>query len=217
MSFSASSLGVKAMDPATKKTLTNTFITVGVMQVIAAASCWLAMALLPPFGVVGSLVALVLMIVVLVLIHVFKNSALGLVMLAVFAIISGSSLSPLLTSYLSSPGMTSVLYETLALTAAASFGAAGYAISTRKDFSFMGGALFAGLIVLLVASLLGMFFSSPLLHLAIGVGGSILFLLYLLYDVSRIVNRHETNYVTAAVDVYLDILNLFLSLLRLRD
>lgn len=206
--------GVQSLTPSAKKTLVNTFGTVGIMQLIAAATCWTTMGVIPPMSIVGSLVGFVVMTLLVMGIHMAKNSALGVVLLGVFAAFSGAIVSPLIGAYLSSPELTSVLYQALGLTAAASFGASAYAIISRRDFSFMGAFLFAGLLVLIVAGLLNLFITSSALSMVIGVVGSILFLLYLLLDVSRIVNGHETNYVSASISVYLDIFNLFLSILR---
>jgi modulator of FtsH protease len=86
---------------------------------------------------------------------------------------------------------------------------------TRKDFSFMGKFLFIGLIVLIVASLVGMFWHVPGLHLAISAAAVLLFSAYILFDVSRIINGGETNYVMATLNLYLDIYNIFVHLLNL--
>jgi len=86
---------------------------------------------------------------------------------------------------------------------------------TKRDFSFMGKFLFIGLILLIVASLANLFFQIPALSLTISAVAVLLFSAYILFDVSRIVNGGETNYVMATLSLFLDIYNLFVSLLNL--
>ena len=90
-----------------------------------------------------------------------------------------------------------------------------YVLVSRRDFSFMGGFLFVGLIVALVASLAAMFFSVPGLHVAVSAMVVMLMSGFILYDTSSILHGGETNYIMATVALYLDIFNLFTSLLQL--
>ena len=101
------------------------------------------------------------------------------------------------------------------MTAVIFFALAGYATATKKDFSFMGKFLFIGLILLVVASLANLFFQIPALSLTISSIAVLLFSAYILFDVSRIVNGGETNYVMATMSLFLNIYNLFTSLLHL--
>ena len=102
-------------------------------------------------------------------------------------------------------GGTSIIFLTLA----------GIATTTKKDFSFMGKFLMIGIILLIVASLANIFFQIPALALALSGVGVLLFSGFILYDVSRIVNGGETNYVMATLGLYMSIYNLFTSLLHL--
>ena len=86
---------------------------------------------------------------------------------------------------------------------------------TKKDFGFLGNFLFVGLILLVVASIANLFFQVPAISLAISAVGVLIFSMYLLFDVSRIVNGGETNYIMATMAIYLDIYNLFISLLNI--
>ncbi|CAG0942716.1 partial Modulator of FtsH protease YccA, partial [Anaerolineae bacterium] len=95
------------------------------------------------------------------------------------------------------------------------FGLATLATVTKKDFSFMGKFLFIGLILLIVASLANIFLAIPALSLTISAMAVLIFSAYILYDVSRIVHGGETNYVMATLGLYLNIYNLFVSLLQL--
>jgi len=100
-------------------------------------------------------------------------------------------------------------------TATIFFALATLATVSKKDFSFMGKFLFIGLILLIVASLANIFFQIPALSLTISAVAVLIFSAFILVDVSRIVNGGETNYVTATLALYLDIYNLFTSLLNL--
>jgi modulator of FtsH protease len=100
-------------------------------------------------------------------------------------------------------------------TALVFFGLSGYVLTTKKDFSFMGGFLLVGLIVAVVASIANIFLGIPALSLA--VSAAIVFIMsgFILYDTSRIINGGETNYIRATVSMYLNIYNLFTSILHL--
>ena len=95
------------------------------------------------------------------------------------------------------------------------FRSAGIATTTKKDFSFMGKFLMVGIILLIVASLANIFFQIPAMALALSAIGVLIFSGFILYDVSRIVNGGETNYVMATLGLYMSIYNLFTSLLQL--
>ena len=95
------------------------------------------------------------------------------------------------------------------------FGLSGYALTTRKDFSFLGGFLMIGLIVAIVASIANIFFAIPAMSLAISAGIVLIMSGLILFDTSRIINGGETNYIRATVSLYLNIYNLFVSLLHL--
>ena len=100
-------------------------------------------------------------------------------------------------------------------TGAVFFGMATVATVTKRDFSFMGRFLFVGMIALVVAMFANMFFQIPALALALSTLAIVIFSLYLLHDLSRIVTGGETNYVMATTGVYLSLLNIFVNLLQL--
>jgi FtsH-binding integral membrane protein len=101
------------------------------------------------------------------------------------------------------------------MTAAIFFAMAAIATVTKRDFAFLGKFLFVGLIVLIVASLANLFFQVPAVSLTISAVAVLLFSMYLLHDVSRIVRGGETNYITATLNLFLDVYNIFISLLQL--
>jgi len=105
--------------------------------------------------------------------------------------------------------------QALGATALVFFALSGYALTTKKDFSFLGGFLLVGLVVAVVAGIANIFFMVPAVSLAISA--AIVFIMsgFILFDTSRIVNGGETNYIRATVSMYLNIYNLFTSILHL--
>ena len=105
--------------------------------------------------------------------------------------------------------------EALGATALVFFALSAYALTTKKDFSFMGGFLVVGLVVVLVAAIANIFFAVPAVSLAISA--AIVFIMsgFILFDTSRIIHGGETNYIRATVSLYLNIYNLFTSILHL--
>jgi modulator of FtsH protease len=144
-----------------------------------------------------------------------KNSGLGVALLLGFTFFMGLMLSRILQVALGlSNGGTLVAMAGVG-TSAIFFTLAGIATVTKKDFSFMGKFLFVGVIVLLLAMVANIFFQIPALALTISAVAVLLFSAYILYDVSRIVTGGETNYVSATLALYLDVYNVFVSLLNL--
>ena len=127
----------------------------------------------------------------------------------------GASLGPMLSYYLSMPNGPSLVLQALGGTAVVFFGLSAYALTTRKDFSFMGGFLMVGLIVALVAMIANIFLAIPALSLTISAAVVMIMSGLILFDTSRIVNGGETNYIRATVSLYLNVYNLFIHLLHL--
>jgi modulator of FtsH protease len=129
-----------------------------------------------------------------------------------FTGVSGLTLGPVMLVY-----NAAVIQEALVLTVVIFGGLTLYVVTSKKDFSFLSGFLFTGLIVVIVGSLLnGFFFQSPAADFIIAAGGVILFSGFILYDTSNILRRYDVeDYTSATLALYLDILNLFLFLLRL--
>ena len=144
-----------------------------------------------------------------------KDSGMGVVLLLAFTFFMGVMLSQILSVALGMTNGGALIAMAGSATAAIFFSLAMYTSVSKRDFSFMGNFLFAGLILLIIASLANMFLAIPAMAIAISAIGALLFTGYLLFDLSRIVNGGETNYITATLAVYLDIYNLFVSLLNL--
>ncbi len=143
------------------------------------------------------------------------NSAAGIGVVFSFTGLLGFGLGPTIGHYLSVPGGSQIVMTALGGTGVIFLGLSGYALTTRRDFSFMGGFLFMGLLVILGAALANIFFAIPALSLALSAGIVMLFSGFILYDTGRMVNGGETNYIHATVSLYISILNIFTSLLHL--
>ena len=132
----------------------------------------------------------------------------------------GFTLGPIINMYLATANGASIVMQAMGLTGLIFFSLSGYVLVTKKDFSFMGGFLFTGLMVVIGAVLLmwgasffGYYMSGA--HLAISSAIVLLMSGFILYDHSRIINGGETNYIMATVSLYVSIYNLFTSLLHL--
>jgi modulator of FtsH protease len=144
-----------------------------------------------------------------------RNSALGVVLLLAMTFILGWWLGPLLAVALALKNGPQLVGMAAIGTGAIFFIMAGIATTVKKDFSFMGKFLFVGMIVALLAIIANMFLQIPALALTISAMVVVVFALFLLHDVSRIVNGGETNYIMAATGCYISLFNIFANLLHL--
>jgi len=144
-----------------------------------------------------------------------RNSIWGVVALLGFTFVAGVFLGPILQVALHFRNGAQLVGLAAGGTGIIFFSLATLASTSKRDFSFMGKFLFIGLILLIVASLANMFFQIPALSLTISAIAVMVFSAYILFDVSRIVQGGETNYVMATLALYLDIYNLFINLLNL--
>lgn len=140
----------------------------------------------------------------------------NLIMLFAFTAFEG-----VLVGAVSSMYATSIVVTAFAITAAMTTALCGYALTTKDDFTTKGGMLISCLFALLIASVMGIFFHTPLLELGISFGGAILFSAFIVYDVQKMMGGNHKfsispdEYVFAAIGIYLDIINLFLHILRI--
>ena len=148
------------------------------------------------------------------LMYARKNAKLALILLFAFTFISGLVLGPTLARYIGA-GMGNVITQAFLMTTVAFGGLSVFAMNTKRDFSAMGKFLFIALIVIVVASLINIFVGSSMLSLAVSGAGALIFSGYILYDTQNIIRGAYDSPVLAAVSLYLDILNLFISLLHI--
>ena len=145
----------------------------------------------------------------------YRNSGIGVALLLLMTGLMGLFLGPLLNVALSMRNGVQLVGYAAVGTGAIFLAMGTIAATTKRDFSFMGKFLFVGMIALLVAMLANMFLQIPALALTISTLVIVVFSLFLLYDLNRIVRGGETNYVMATTGVYISLLNIFSSLLQL--
>lgn len=195
------------------KVLKNTYLLLSATLVVSAIAAGVSMAMGLGRGtaLIMSLVAFGLLFVV----HKQADKANGIFWIFAFTGLLGASLGPLLNYYAAMPNGSSLIMQALGGTGVIFFALSGYVLNTKKDFSYMGGFLMVGLIVAIVAAVANIFFQIPALSLAISSAIVVIMSGLILYDTSRIINGGETNYIRATVSLYLNIYNLFTSLLHL--
>ncbi|MBL1262185.1 Bax inhibitor-1/YccA family protein [Candidatus Methylomicrobium oryzae] len=199
---------------ATNKMLRNTYMLLSMTLLFSAMTTGLSMMLnLPHPGVVVTLVAY---FGLLFLTTKLRNSAWGL--LSIFALTGfmGLTLGPIINLYLHAfTNGNQLVMMALGGTGAIFLGLSAYALTSRKDFSFMRGFLLVGVLVAFLAGLGAIFFTIPALSLAVSAMFIVLMSGMILFQTSTIVHGGETNYIMATVSLYVSIYNLFLSLLQL--
>lgn len=159
--------------------------------------------------------AVILEFILLFGLFMAKNKTpLNLVLLFAFTFLTGFTLSPTLAIFISK-NMGYVIGEAFGLTAIAFIALTIFAMNTKRDFTTMGKMLFIALIVMVVAGIANIFLQLPLLQLAIASFGAILFSFFILHDTQNIIRGNITSEIEAAVALYLDFLNLFVSLLQI--
>lgn len=145
----------------------------------------------------------------------YANSAGGLVVVFGITGLLGFSLGPILNMYLALANGPQIIATALGGTGVIFLGLSGYALTTRKDFSFLGGFIFTGLLVVLAAALANIFLAIPALSLTISAAVIMIMSGFILFETSRMVNGGQTNYILATVSLYLSIFNIFISLLSI--
>ncbi len=199
---------------ATNSLIRNTYILLSMTLLFSAATAGVAM--LTNAGMMNVWLVLAGYFGLLFLTNYLRNSAWGL--LSVFALTGfmGYTLGPVLNAYISHYGNGSQLVAyALGSTGIIFLGLSGYALSSRKDFSFIGGFVAAGILIAFIAAIANIFLAIPALGLAVSSMFILLMCGYILYQTSAMVHGGETNYIMATVSLYVAIYNLFTSLLHL--
>ena len=143
------------------------------------------------------------------------NSSAGIGVVFAITGLLGFGLGPILNAYLSLANGPQLIATALGGTGVIFLALSGYVLTTRKDFSFMGGFLMVGIIIAVVAMLANIFLQIPALSLALSSAIILIMSGFILFDTSRIIHGGETNYVNATVSLYLSIYNIFVSLLQI--
>ncbi len=195
------------------KVLKNTYMLLSMTLLTSTATAALSMSM--NFGHGAALVMMLVAFGLLFVVHKQADKTSGIYWIFAFTGLMGASLGPMLNHYASMPNGGSLIMQALGGTALIFFGLSGYVLNSKKDFSYMGGFLFIGLIVAIVASIANIFLQIPALSLALSAAIIVIMSGLILYDTSRIINGGETNYIRATVSLYLNIFNIFVHLLHL--
>ena len=198
---------------ATNKVIRNTYTLLSMTLLFSALTAGVSMTLNLPHP--GLLLTLGGYFGLLFATTRFRNSSLGLVFVFALTGFMGYTLGPILNAYLALPNGGQVVMTAMGGTGAIFLGLSGYALTTRKDFSFMGGFLMVGILVAFMAGLGAVFFEMPGLSLAVSSMFVLLMAGLILYETSNIIHGGETNYIMATVTLFVAIFNLFTSLLHL--
>jgi modulator of FtsH protease len=198
---------------ATNKVIRNTYTLLAMTLLFSAVTAGVSMALNLPHP--GLLLTMVGYFGLLFLTSRFRNSGLGLAFVFALTGFMGYTLGPILNVYTSLPNGNQLVMTALGATGVIFLSLSGYALTSRKDFSFMGAFLMVGILVAFLAGLAAVFFSMPGLSLAVSAMFVLLMSGLILYETSQIIHGGESNYIMATVTLYVSIYNLFLSLLHL--
>ncbi|HEB81548.1 MAG TPA: Bax inhibitor-1/YccA family protein [Gammaproteobacteria bacterium] len=197
----------------TSRVLRNTYALLSMTLLFSAATAGGAMALNLPHP--GLLLTLAGYFGLLFVTAKFRNSALGIVSVFALTGFMGYTLGPILNSYLAMANGGQIVMNAMAGTGVIFLGLSAYVLTTRKDFSFIGGFLFAGILVAFMAGIGALVFEVPALSLAVSAMFVLLMAGLILYETSNIIHGGESNYIMATVSLYVAIFNLFTSLLHL--
>lgn len=201
------------------KVLRNTYMLLGLTMIPTVIGAFIGMSMNFSFMAQSPILGMVIMLAVMFGLFwgISKNrdSGVGVVLLLALTFFMGLMLGPILQVALHLKNGAQLVGLAAGSTGVIFLALASYATVSKKDFSFLGNFLFVGLILLIIASLANMFFQVPAASLAISSVAVLIFSGFILFDVSRIVQGGETNYIMATLALYLDIYNLFVNLLQL--
>jgi len=196
----------------TNKVLRNTYTLLSMTLIFSALMAYVGVVTQASYGM--ALIANIAAIAILwFVLPRTANSSAGIGVVFLFTGLLGFGLGPILSYYLAvNP---SIVMTAMGGTGVIFLGLSGYALTTRKDFSFMGAFLMVGMLVILGAALLNIFMGMPALAMAISAGVIIIMSGFILYQTSAIIHGGETNYIMATASLFLSILNIFTALLHL--
>ena len=197
----------------TNRVIRNTYLLLSLTLAFSAVTAFTAMAIQAPP------VHWIFMLAVLIggpfAIHAVRNSIWGLVLTFAFTGLLGFFLGPILSLYLGLPNGSQIVGNAFGTTAVAFVALSAYALTTRKDFSFLGGFLIVGLVLALVAIVANLFLAIPALSLAISAAVVLLLSAAILFDTSRMIHDPDANYIVMTVSLYANLYVMFLHLLNL--
>lgn len=204
--------GVERLE--THKVIRNTYMMLSLTLLFSGLTAAVSMVIAPPGWISLVTLGAALAMIWFVLPRTAQSMA-GLGVVFGITGLLGFGLGPMLNYYMSLPNGGQIVMTALGGTGAIFLGLSGYALVSRRDFSFMGGFLVVGLVVVLAAMLGNIFLEIPALSMAISGAVVLLMSGFILYDTGRMVNGGEDNYLLLTVSLYLNIFNLFVHLLSL--
>jgi modulator of FtsH protease len=199
---------------ATNKVIKNTYMLLSATLAFSALMAMVSMVLAVPVWAY-TVSVLAAMVIGMFVLPRTANSSAGLGVIFLITGLLGFGLGALLTLYLALPNGPQVVATALGGTGVIFLGLSAYALTTRQDFSFMGGFVFVGIMVVFGAALLNIFLQIPALYLAVSAGIILLMSAYILFQTSQMIHGGETNYIVATYGLYVAIFNIFVSLLQL--
>jgi modulator of FtsH protease len=196
------------------KVLKNTYLLLSATLAFSAVMAVVSMAInVPPMAYIISLIAS--MVLGIFVLPKAANSSAGIGVIFLITGLLGFGLGSILSIYMAMSNGPQVVATALGGTGIIFLGLSGYALTSKKDFSFLGGFLFAGMMVVLLAIIASLFIQMPALSLTISAAVIMLMSGFILFDTSRIINGGETNYIMATYGIFLSIFNIFISLLNI--
>jgi len=199
---------------ATNKVLKNTYILLSATLLFSALMAVVSIYLeMPPMAYMGAVI--VSMLLGMFVLPRTANATSGIGVIFLITGLLGFGLGSILTQYLAMPKGPEIIGTAFAGTGIIFLALSGYVLTSRRDFSFMGGFLFAGMLTVIIAMVANIFLALPALSLALSAAIILLMSGLILFDTSRIINGGETNYIMATYSLYLSIFNIFISLLQI--
>ena len=196
------------------KVLKNTYLLLSATLAFSAVMAMVSMAMnMPPMVYMGSII--VSMVLGMFVLPKTANSSAGVGVIFLITGLLGFGLGSILNIYMAMANGPQIVATALGGTGIIFLGLSGYALTSKKDFSFLGGFLFAGMMVLILAIIASIFIQIPALSLAISSAVIMVMSGFILFDTSRIINGGETNYIMATYGIFLSIFNIFISLLNI--
>jgi len=198
----------------THSVLRNTYFLLSLTLLFSAGTAAYAMAINAQSP--GIIIFLVGMIGLSFLVSALRNSAWGIAAAFAFTGFLGYMLGPILNMYIQTfTNGSQIIMTALGATGFIFLSLSAYVLTTRKDFSYMGGFLFAAIMVAFIAGIAGIFFHMPMLQIIVSGAFALLSSGFILFHTSQIIHGGETNYIMATVSIYVALFNIFTSLLQL--
>lgn len=198
----------------TNKVLKNTYALLSITLLFSALTAFISMQMQMP-GFMPLVATFGAMGLIWFVLPRTANSAAGIGVVFGITGLLGFGIGPLLNQYLQMANGGQLIMTSLGGTGIIFLALSGYALTSRRDFSFMGGMLVVGMVLVLITILANMFMQIPALSLALSAIIILIMSGFILYDTSRIINGGETNYIMATVGLYLSLFNIFVNLLAL--